>query len=241
MRTHFLAIAVLAAFMPGAAATVANAQPTSENSQTAASSAPDIKLPVPITDPNDAMAYSMLQATTDGEQGIVGLKYTIEKDGSVDDVVVTQTSHNPQLDHASIKTLERRWHFRPEMVNGQPVASVWRTQILWVITDRDTKSLLEPPPQIFMKRNEFPPGAWDRREQGVDWLSVNVDEMGKVTNCALLMKSGFDDLDAAAKAFLTNPNVMRPPVIHGHNTASLIEIMIVWSAMPSKPEPVLNE
>jgi protein TonB len=55
-------------------------------------------------------------------QGGVKLKFVIEKDGSVGEIVVLETSHKC-FTEAAIKSLNLSNKFKPGMINGEPVRS----------------------------------------------------------------------------------------------------------------------
>jgi TonB family protein len=68
-------------------------------------------------------------------QGITGttvLAFTVKSDGYIDDIKVTTSSGNANLDTAAV-TCARRWHYRPSTVDGKPVDAPWQAQVVWQV------------------------------------------------------------------------------------------------------------
>lgn len=202
-----------------------------QGNDVAAADSPAIMPPVPITDHYDTQGKYPLESMLHEDQGDVHLEYTIEKDGTVDKVVVTQSSHHPRLDDASIK-LVKSWLYHPATRDGIPVAVTDNTVVKWHM-EREPEPIQEPV-QLFMAKEDFPPGAWDRREEGIDKVFLSIDASGKITGYHSEGLSGYADLDTAAKDFLTNRSHITPPTIAGKPVAGQVEAIIVWSMKPHK-------
>jgi len=72
-------------------------------------------------------------ATRLGHQGVTTIGFTIQPDGSVTNVHVTESSGHDELDQAAVPCAER-WQYKPAMQNGQPVAVPWTTKVVWKLT-----------------------------------------------------------------------------------------------------------
>ena len=69
-----------------------------------------------------------LRAARRGEQGWVDVEFTVNPDGSVSNVHVTDSKPRYVFDRAAIDAVSR-WRFKPALINGQPTAVVLKRQI----------------------------------------------------------------------------------------------------------------
>ena len=69
-----------------------------------------------------------LRAARRGEQGWVDVEFTVNPDGSVSNVHVTDSKPRYVFDRAAIDAVSR-WRFKPPLINGQPTAVVLKRQI----------------------------------------------------------------------------------------------------------------
>ena len=69
-----------------------------------------------------------LRAARRGEQGWVDVEFTVNPDGSVSNVHVTDSKPRYVFDRAAIDAASR-WRFKPALINGQPTAVVLKRQI----------------------------------------------------------------------------------------------------------------
>jgi protein TonB len=67
----------------------------------------------------DADAYYTSFSKRSGEQGTVIVRLIIDQNGTVEDVVLLQSSSFPRLDR-SASEIGRRYRFKPYLVNGSP-------------------------------------------------------------------------------------------------------------------------
>jgi protein TonB len=67
----------------------------------------------------DADAYYTSFSKRSGEQGTVVVRLIIDQNGTVEDVVLLQSSTFPRLDR-SASEIGRRYRFKPYLVNGSP-------------------------------------------------------------------------------------------------------------------------
>ncbi|MHB8310640.1 energy transducer TonB [Metallibacterium sp.] len=68
------------------------------------------------------------RAARRGEQGWVDVEFTVNPDGSVSNVHVTDSKPRYVFDHAAIDAVSR-WRFKPALINGRPAAVVLKRQI----------------------------------------------------------------------------------------------------------------
>lgn len=61
-----------------------------------------------------------IAARREGREGVVHLKILVMEDGRVGEVVITRSSHFPDLDRAAEEAVGK-WHFDPALRNGVPV------------------------------------------------------------------------------------------------------------------------
>ncbi|WP_297927255.1 energy transducer TonB [Metallibacterium sp.] len=69
-----------------------------------------------------------LRAARRGEQGWVDVEFTVNPDGSVSNVHVTDSKPRYVFDRAAIDAVSR-WRFKPALINGRPAAVVLKRQI----------------------------------------------------------------------------------------------------------------
>ncbi|MCK9366762.1 MAG: energy transducer TonB [Metallibacterium scheffleri] len=69
-----------------------------------------------------------LDAARNGEQGWVDVAFTVNPDGSVSDVRVTNAEPRRVFDRAAIDAVSR-WQFKPALINGRPTAVVVKRRI----------------------------------------------------------------------------------------------------------------
>ncbi len=69
-----------------------------------------------------------LEAARNGEQGWVDVAFTVNPDGSVSDVHVTNAEPRRVFDRAAIDAVSR-WRFKPALINGAPTAVVVKRRI----------------------------------------------------------------------------------------------------------------
>jgi protein TonB len=72
-------------------------------------------------------------ATRLNHEGVTTIGFTIQADGTVTNVHVTESSGHDELDQAAIPCASN-WHYKPAMQNGQPVSVPWTTKVVWKLT-----------------------------------------------------------------------------------------------------------
>ena len=67
-----------------------------------------------------------------GEEGNVLLAFTIEPDGSIDDIKIAKSSHFPLLDAAALAGA-RAWRYHPAMRGGKAIALAWDARVSMIL------------------------------------------------------------------------------------------------------------
>jgi TonB family protein len=173
-----------------------------------------------------AEAYPPL-SVMQGEEGATRLGYTVAENGSVRDVHVEKSSGFARLDSASMQAATT-WRFSPAVKNGKPVACAWETIVAWRLTDNDDASASFN--VVEMTKADYPPGAFERGEQGVTTITLQISENGTVTNAAMTRSSGYADLDGAALNIVMTRWKISPAMLSGRGIRSVAELSVVWSA-----------
>ena len=70
-----------------------------------------------------------------GAQGVVVLRVFVHANGTVGNVIVSQSSGFTVLDESASKTVRERWRFLPAHLDGQPVESWVEVPIRFVLAD----------------------------------------------------------------------------------------------------------
>ena len=70
-----------------------------------------------------------------GAQGVVVLRVFVHANGTVGNVIVSQSSGFTVLDESASKTVRERWRFLPARLDGQPVESWVEVPIRFVLAD----------------------------------------------------------------------------------------------------------
>jgi len=73
-----------------------------------------------------------LSAARQGLQGWVDVQFTVEADGSVDNVHVVRSNPPRAFDRAAIIAV-KQWRFKPAVINGRPTATVHKRQIQFTL------------------------------------------------------------------------------------------------------------
>ena len=89
---------------------------------------PPMAVSRPFGRPGDYPGHAMASR----KDGVVGVRYLVRVDGSVD-AALTRTSGDPRLDDAAMRMLETSWRFEPARLNGMPVATWHTTTIAYAL------------------------------------------------------------------------------------------------------------
>ena len=114
-------------------AVAAAAAKQQQEQQAAAARAAAVKTATHIENRKAQMVHMVpakypLRAARRGEQGWVDVEFTVNPDGSVSNVHVTDSKPRYVFDRAAIDAVSR-WRFKPALINGQPTAVVLKRQI----------------------------------------------------------------------------------------------------------------
>jgi TonB family protein len=165
------------------------------------------------------------------EEGKTLISFTVNEDGSVGNVTVAHSSGYARLDAASVAMARDHWLYHPAMKDGKPIPVTHMANVVWKLTLVPDAAIV---PAIVMKPEDFPAGAWDRREETVDRFKLTVDSKGSVVDCDLLSSSDFSDLDDAAQEFVSKRWAIVPPAIAGEPAPGEIFINLVWTTLPDE-------
>jgi TonB family protein len=223
-------------FLSSIAALVAIAAPTA--AQTAADT-PAQSSAVDYTPPTLAgrtpADYPLLSREMH-EEGTALVTFVVNDDGTVGDVFVTKSSGFRRLDDASLNWVHQ-WLYHPATKYGKPIAVTAKTNVAWSLApDEAAPAFGVPATKIYMTRDDFPSGAWDAKESGICSVVLTVDQRGSVVDYRATKNSGFADLDAATKEFLTRRWHMAPVTINGQPARTMLPVDVVWSHDPAPPK-----
>ena len=115
-----------------------------------------------------------------GEQGTVGVAFTVTGDGEVAGVSVQDSSGSPRLDAAACLIAAERFRYEPARdADGRPVAQRLRHKVVWQLApDENEDSLAAPEPELHPSTPRPPLQASDvsfrYTVDGVGWFSVSV-------------------------------------------------------------------
>lgn len=91
---------------------------------------PSISSPAAIGGPRSCISHYPAEALRLHHEGVTGLTFTINVDGSLSGITVNQPSGFDDLDQAAIECAAH-WTYRPATQSGQPVAVPWRAKVTW--------------------------------------------------------------------------------------------------------------
>ena len=94
---------------------------------------PPVTQPASIGKPHECQSKYPQLAMRLSHQGKVGIGMTIEADGSVSNVHVTQPSGFDELDQGAV-ACAGSWHYKPALQNGNPVAVQWQATVQYRLT-----------------------------------------------------------------------------------------------------------
>lgn len=117
---------------------VAAAAKQQQEQQAAAARAAAVKTATHIENRKAQMVHMVpakypLRAARRGEQGWVDIEFTVNPDGSVSNVHVTDSKPRYVFDRAAIDAVSR-WRFKPALINGRPAAVVLKRQIAFKLS-----------------------------------------------------------------------------------------------------------
>jgi protein TonB len=89
---------------------------------------PSMTLPQPEL--KKACSYPARGTVHTSSVGTTVISFEIEKDGSVTNVTVLESSGSRDMDQGAI-SCARAWRYRPAVLDGQPVAVTWTVAVPW--------------------------------------------------------------------------------------------------------------
>jgi TonB family protein len=82
--------------------------------------------------PHICLNFYPVEAMRSGVHGTVSVAFTVEVDGSVGDIRISQSSGNQSLDSATIACVQH-WRYHPAIRAGAPVAAEWASTVQFAL------------------------------------------------------------------------------------------------------------
>jgi protein TonB len=161
------------------------------------------------------------EAIRRGEQGLVGFRLEVDKQGDVTRCDVTASSGSPLLDERTCAIMASRLHFTPAAdARGRPVGDVIDARLRWTLPDSTPQDpadgyappappyppgappLSSSPPRMqanlasYISDADYPAEAVARREQGTVGFRLSISTAGRVEDCSITQSSGSALLDS---------------------------------------------
>ncbi len=194
-------------------------------------------------------------------EGTTGFSVTVGPDGRVTECQIVASSGSPDLDQATCMNVTRRARFDPALdLSGKPISGRYQNRVRWQIPESVSMGSLPlqsnsypRSPQLVnlsslrIAAEDYPSAALAALQQGVTVFSLEIDDGGKVRNCAVTSSSGFQELDrqscAVAQKWIFEParNLGGSPVAGrtSHNINWRLPKGAV-AAAPGVKRPLLN-
>jgi protein TonB len=167
------------------------------------------------------------------EEGVVTLKFTVGIDGKPVNLHVLHSSGYPRLDAAAMDEVGANWLYHPATRDGQAIPVMLEANVRYSLRDDP----MEGQRAVFrMTPEQFPPGAWDKHENGMSAFVVSVKSDGTVYDIDTTHASGYDDLDDAARKAIQNWT-FTPAAVNGNRVATGVTVLFVWPANPETKTP----
>lgn len=132
------------------------------------------------------------------EQGSVGISFTVNEGGTVENCIVTVSSGKARLDDAACKATSR-WVYKPATMDGKPVAAFMSTTLFFSLREANTVPPVPLSSQTITAL-EYPVTSVRLQEQGNVGIAYTVNVNGAVEDCIVRVPSGKPRLDEAACA-----------------------------------------
>ena len=169
-----------------------------------------------------SMATYARESFVDGEEGIVGLRLLVRKDGTIGDAQVAQTSGFARLDKAATDVV-KDWHYAPATLNGAPVDAWMPVDIIWAL---QMMPFDVGPQQIMNMRNYYPRSG----EIGISTARFFAGKDGRIQNVIIEKPSGHQALDDATVRMLKDGWRLAPGgLIDRNELGAWFEAEITWS------------
>ncbi len=176
-----------------------------------------------------------------GESGDSIASYVILPDGTTTSIKITHSSGSLRLDDAAVAFIGR-FKFKPALSGGKPVACSNYIDVRWILNSGSPTASWNPMMvnAIYPGQGDFPPGAFDRKEEGLVVVGIATSPEGAVRGMQVVSGSAFGDLNNASLELVRNAKVA-PPTINGRAVTSVIFIPIMWSLTGKPPAPPPQE
>ena len=193
-----------------------------------------------------------------GEQGVVRARFLVTERGAASDCTIDSISGHSRLDEVACGLVGRWNFkprsdggtaatsfvtinlvfgiFPPRIPDGDPALNIPAQERLPLpaLATGQTPSVLErfTPPQVVTSHavtvDDYPAASIQFQEQGTIGLAFIVSETGDVSECAVVLSSGYPRLDAAARAMVVNRWKYKPARLDGKTTATLQTANVVY-------------
>jgi TonB family protein len=165
------------------------------------------------------------------EQGISLLQVEIGADGVPTNITVLKSSGSVRLDEAARDHVKSFWRWRSPVKNCQPMPVVTGIRITWDLkTAPDTGPAM---PFVTLSKADYPPDAFERREQGMTVVSFLLLDKGGMVRMQITKSSGFADLDAKAQD-IARTRRWTPVMLDGKPVNTPVFFAVNWQLEPPK-------
>lgn len=206
-------------------------------------------------------------ALRDSLEGTTGFRLTIGPDGLPRRCEVIASSGSEVLDTATCRLIMERARFQTRRdANGVRIGGTYSNRIRWQIPDNYLEQLARSGFQLDTNRPvwprgpvpdpemvtldaaaHYPAGPLAARQEGDVVMTLTVDPLGKVTDCAVINTSMVKELDAAACALMRASGKFDPALDStGKPVKSVVPATFNWvlpradGAAPH-PDPAIRE
>jgi TonB family protein len=171
-----------------------------------------------------------LLSIAQNEQGNVLVDFQVNRDGSVADVKIANSSGFARLDGAAADAARQRWHFDPVLVDGKPVSCRARVAVKWMLNWSVEQFVKIGFTIVHMGASDYPSGSLARGERGASVIQVAVYPTGKILDANASQSSGFADLDAAAiEAAKSGRWAVVPAQVSSKPVSTMVGFVVIWS------------
>jgi TonB family protein len=189
--------------------------------------------PKPAAERDLSMATYAKESFLDGEEGVVGLRVLVRKNGSVAEAQVATSSGTPRLDQYAQATV-KDWRYVPANVNGTPVDTWIRVNVIWAL--QTLRFELDP---NFGSRigAYYPPASLRGGETGITVARFLVLPNGTVGKVLIDRPSGHPRLDDATVKLITSGMRFGPAMLtSGETVGAWYRISWYWGLKGSTPK-----
>jgi TonB family protein len=190
--------------------------------------------PVPLTShlPTGEDYPPLSNAMSEG--GDSQVSYVVQTDGTTGSVRIVKSSGSLRLDDAAVAFVGK-FKFKPALSDGKPTACTNEILVRWVANPTSPEELSAlASDAIYPEQADFPPGAFDRKEEGLVVVALGTSSSGVVDQIYLLHGTAFEDLNTATLAVLRKQTIV-PPTVNGKTATSFVIVPVMWSMSPKPP------